>query len=44
MRISIVILGFKMLIVSVNGSLCFQLFILFYEKKKCAFLFLVAVE
>ena len=29
------------LIVSVNGSLCIQLFILFYEKKKCGFLFLV---
>ena len=37
MRISILILGFKGLIVSFNGSLCILLFILFYEKKKLYF-------
>ena len=42
MGISILILGYEMLIVSGNGSLCIQMFILFYEKKKCVFLFLVA--
>ena len=43
MGISILISGLEMLIVGGNGSLCIQMFILFYEKKKCAFLFLVAV-
>ena len=43
MGISILILAFEMLIVSGNGGLCIQMFILFYEKKKIVFLFLVAV-